>query len=68
MTKSILHRIPGGWFGNEPGFHPQCPKLGNVTVDSARIIEAVDWLRRRARIIEASPHDTDGILLKYTVK
>ena len=50
-ARAITHRIPGGWYGNDPGFVLDDPDRGNVVVDPGRIAPAVRWLAKRAEIL-----------------
>lgn len=70
MRKVITYEIPGGWIGNEPGFDPAWPKVGNVVVDPNKITWAIKWLSKRAKIISTSltDHATPGICIKYCLR
>lgn len=74
MKTVITYRIPGGWYGNEPGFLPAYPAVGNVTVDAKRIAAALAWLSRRAKVIatkgvaEYPNREAVGILIDYRLK
>lgn len=61
----ILHRIPGGYYGNDPGTLPHAPGRGRVVVDPEKVVEAITWLRKRATItrtwIECTPNPSFGI-------
>lgn len=70
MKKEITHRIPGGWYGNDPGWFPPDYKLGNVVIDPALLVQALTWLKRRAEIIktEISSDINPGIILHYHLR
>jgi hypothetical protein len=48
---NIVHTIPGGFYGNNPGYNDRDPGEGNVTVASDRIDAALRWLLRRAVVL-----------------
>lgn len=65
--REIAFEIPGGWYGNDPGTFECNMKAGNVVVDPEKVINAITWLKRRAKI-ERTALTGDGILLDYTIK
>jgi len=68
--QSIVFGIPGGWYGNDPGFLDHDPKMGNVAVAPDRIADAVTWLRKRARIVSTciSRDINPGISITYELR
>ena len=43
---------PGLWYGNTPNAYGK----GNVTVETEKVVEAIDWLRKqRVTILETGP-------------
>lgn len=52
--------IPGGWHGSDPGYLDSDPRRGVVTVDVTRIVDAIEWLKRRATILETRVSRTTG--------
>ena len=66
-NRQIVHRIPGGWYGNDPGVFPSDPRKGVVSVDPSKLVNAITWLRRRATITETSIDAYGAILLKYRI-
>ena len=61
----VICSIPGGWYGNDVS---QSLCQGNVVVDGERILDALVWLRRRAKIIRTQiiTHTGEpGILITY---
>ena len=56
----IVMAIPGGWHGSDPGYLDSDPRRGVVTVDVTRIVDAIEWLKRRATILETRVSRTTG--------
>ncbi len=68
--KSIVHRIPGGWYGNDP-YEYNGKMIGNVAVDPRYVHHAIKWLSRRAHIVETSVKDEangHAIMLRYELR
>jgi hypothetical protein len=67
VRTSIVHSIPGGWYGNDPGSTPGDPKAGTVVVDPSRSADAIYWLirYRRVKLVAVRQMDDGGILLSY---
>ena len=71
--KSIVSTIPGGWYGTDPGYLPESPKIGHVAVNPAKSHLSVDYLRRKIHakitaievIDEPSGH---SLLIRYTIR
>ena len=70
--QKIVQRIPGGWFGNDPGSFDKLPKAGNVVVDVRRLKDAMRWLQRRANILATSvfigQNNNHGVQFDYELK
>lgn len=66
----IVNRIPGGWYGNDPGAFPAIPRAGTVVVDARFICQAVKWLGRRAIITSTTitSDQSPGLLMTYEMK
>ena len=70
LLRSIVQRIPGGWYGNDPGgLDKNDPKRGNVVVNPKAIAPALRWLMRRAEILETgtTTDPNPGILITYRI-
>ena len=69
-ARELVHRIPGGWYGNDP---EPGEREGNVCVATTRIADALTWLRRRrATILATFPGqygDADhGVVIRYSLR
>ena len=67
--KDFLDDCPGLWYGNNPTKWSNGSITGNVTVATEKIVQAVDFLRKkRARIIETvpGPYEPDkSVLIQF---
>ena len=68
--KELIHRIPGAWYGNSPGFIEACPKRGNVVVAPSKLDPALRWLHRRGRILKTaiSADINPGIIIDFELR
>jgi hypothetical protein len=68
--KSIVHSIPGGWYGNDPEPEFVDGMTGNVAVDPCHVDAAFRWILRRANILMVSmtSDPNPGVLINYMVK
>ena len=67
----IVYRIPGGLYGNDPGWKQDDLNYGNVVIDVRFIQDAIKWLSRRANIhnfITNPNGETNSIGIHYTLK
>jgi hypothetical protein len=68
--KSIVHGIPGGWYGNDAGFIKVNPGFGVVVVDGGRLDAALRWIGKRATILSVGPSrdPNPGYQIEYRLK
>ena len=69
-ANQIVYGIPGGWYGNDPGYLADDPFVGNVTVDPARADSALAWLRKRAVILSTrlTADANPGLFVQYLLR
>jgi len=67
---NIVNSIPGGWYGNEPGFLATDPGCGNVCIAPERLHVALQWIMRRATVlsVEAGHYQDKGFDIQYRLK
>jgi hypothetical protein len=63
----ITYNIPGGWYGNDPGWSEINKKVGVVIINPKYLATAIPWLQKIAYINETKIKD-DGILIDYRLK
>jgi hypothetical protein len=69
-AKSVVHSIPGGWYGNDAGFNQVDPGFGVVVVDNKRLDAALRWIGKRAIVLAVGPSGdpNPGYSIEYRVK
>jgi len=68
--REITFSIPGGWYGNDPGYYAPDTKAGNVVVNPTKAVHAIRWLSRRAEILGTALSDdaNPGLMIAYRLR